>query len=144
MRNQCYNCYAPLPKTITSFLSCPILKFCSTECREVADKYYHKTLCGKDFEHLYRTMRQSVSETTDAPVFVALVWLRILAVCVEMRRHPLKNPFFARLEPQYSLQQPHGWSLESHIVAPIQILQRLGIDVFSNFDYDAWVLETYW
>lgn len=144
MRDQCYNCHAPLSKTITSFSCCPKLKFCSQECRDVADKYYHESLCGKDFEDLYRTMRQSDFETTDAPVFVALVWLRILAVLVKARRHPLKNPFFARLEPQYGFQLPQGWSLESHVVAPIHILQKLGIDVFSAWDYDAWVLETLW
>lgn len=144
MLSQCYNCHVTLPKTSVHFACCPKLKFCSSECRDVADMYYHKTLCAKDFEHLYRTMRQSGFETTDAPPFFALVWLRILAVCVEMGEHPLKNPIFARLASQYSFKLPHNWSFQSRIVSPVQILQKLGVDVFSHFNYDAWVLETLW
>jgi hypothetical protein len=144
MRSQCYNCHLPLPTRSLNFICCPKLKFCSSECRDAADKYYHKTLCGKDFEHLYIAMRRSGFKITDAPAFVALVWLRLLAVCVQMGGHPLKNPFFARLAPQYGITKPQGWSLEGNVKAPIAIVEALGIDVFSNFDYDQWVLETMW
>jgi len=49
----CYNRAAKRKRTkMFSFDCCPSMKFCSEECRLIADTKYHSSLCGKDISQV--------------------------------------------------------------------------------------------
>ena len=72
------------------------------------------------------------------------MWLRILAVCVQSKTHPLEHPLIARLTPLYDEYVYRRWSLSNNIVMPIKILQQLGVDTYADLRYDTWILQTLW
>lgn len=143
MRGHCYNCYKQLTIEPWTIPCCKSLKFCSSQCLDLAEKYYHKILCGKDFTHLFENAARSIKIIAD-PANAKLLWLRTLAICLQHGGHPLENPLLAPLASQYSTEHQYPWSLESHVIGPIKILQDFGVDVWANQDYDAWVLQTIW
>jgi len=143
MRGHCYNCYQKITNEPWTLPCCKSWKFCSSQCLDLAEKYYHKILCGKDFTQLFENAARGIKNIAD-PANAKLLWLRTLAICLQHGHHPLENPLLAPLASQYLADQQYPWSLESHVIGPIQILQDLGVDVFANQDYDAWVLQTIW
>ena len=144
MTFQCYNCCEELKQLTHQLPCCPSLRYCSKKCMKLAEKYYHSALCGRDFGSLYATANQTNHHQPNSPSFFALIWLRILAICVTGATHPLQNPLFARLAPEYGAGNPATWTFEGDIKAPIKVLQMLGADIFTNRDYDMWVLNTLW
>ncbi|KEF51867.1 uncharacterized protein A1O9_12205 [Exophiala aquamarina CBS 119918] len=50
------------------------------------------------------------------------------------------SPLINRLTANYS-KKSH-FSLYTHIIQPIKILEELGIDVFADNRYESWVLQT--
>jgi hypothetical protein len=76
-----------------------------------------------------------------SPQFTKLVFLRMLATCVQGGGHPLKNPLLAGLLPATGQAI---WSLEGNVIGPNKILEDFGIDIFADLDYDAWVISQLW
>ena len=56
--------------------------------------------------------------------------------------HPLDHSLIARLTPTYAEDKVESFSLQNDIVTPNEALQRFGIDIFANLNYDTWVLFT--
>ena len=140
----CYNCAAKLKASkTTAHACCPQMKFCSNECKTVADTNYHKSLCGKDFKHIDQAFRSPELPKAVAAKVTA-VFLRLMAMCVQHGRSPLEHPFIASLTANYKSLFPTPWSFQGHIVEPIKILQKLGVNVFVADDFDTWVLQTVW
>lgn len=143
--NVCYNCYGKLGHNPAAFVCCPRLKFCGNKCRDIAEKFYHQAICGKHFAFV-----EAIKEThadfrdDDKHPFSTLAWLRMLAICVQDGRHPLDIPTFARLVPQHALPAPAPWDFDARVVQPNKVMQALGVDIFADQKYDAWVLENLW
>jgi hypothetical protein len=74
----------------------------------------------------------------------ALFWFRLLACCVQEGNHPLEMPWMARLVAQYDADENIGWPFRANVVALLNILKSLGIDIYSRRRYDSWILETMW
>jgi hypothetical protein len=74
--------------------------------------------------------------------FTKLVFLRMLAICIQNGGHPLKNPLFAGLLPATGGRVI--WSLEDNVIRLNKLLKDSGIDIFANAYYDAWVLNQLW
>lgn len=74
--------------------------------------------------------------------FAGLTWLRDLAIAVMGGGHPLQHPLLAQYAAQYHSDVPAKWSFEANARTPVAILQRLGVNVFEAWEFDAWVLET--
>jgi hypothetical protein len=141
---RCYNCHADLSLASSFSLSCcPSLRFCSLECRDISESYYHKALCGRDYKEALMTSEASKAGT-DSGAVKELVFLRILALCIQAEGHPLQHPMIARLVPQYNPETVIPWRLRDFIISPIEILQSLGVDIFAASQYDTWVLQTIW
>ena len=72
-----------------------------------------------------------------------LVNVRLLLCSIQDGfKHPLDHPLIARLTPTYREDKIDGFSLHSDIGIPNEALQRFGVDVFANHNYDTWVLFT--
>lgn len=56
--------------------------------------------------------------------------------------HPLDHPLIARLTPTYRRDSFSTFSLLHDIVIPNEALRQFGIDIFTNHNYDTWVLFT--
>ncbi|RDL37191.1 uncharacterized protein BP5553_04624 [Venustampulla echinocandica] len=140
---RCYNCSKNLnPSYVAGFPCCSAIRFCSSECRRIAEETYHKILCGKDFGVIYKDAERACD--TEDPAINVLFWLRLLACCVQEGGHPLEMPQMARLVAQYGTDINVGWSLRANVVGPLQILESFGVDIFADARYESWVLETMW
>ncbi|MCJ1351948.1 MAG: hypothetical protein MMC33_001932 [Icmadophila ericetorum] len=121
--------------------SCPVhcttcdTAYCSKECKNLARHVYHKVLCGKDFTFLHAYGQPDESQ-------YAFLLLRILAMCVQSNTHPLEHPLIARLTASYEGDHLEAWSLPSYILKPHQILEKLGVDPYTDPRFDTWVIRT--
>ena len=137
----CDNCYGQTKSVLPISPDCCSTGYCSQHCLDLATSTYHKVLCGKNFDWLYKE-----AETEQWPQSFKLhgpLWLRILATCVQSSQHPLERPVIARLVPNYS-EGNRKWSFTINCTQPIRILQQLGINVFKDRRYETWVLQTIW
>ncbi|CAG8951199.1 hypothetical protein HYFRA_00007946 [Hymenoscyphus fraxineus] len=122
---------------------CCDARFCSKECLESARSNYHHAVCGKDFKWLYRDSSPPTSEIASDYQNDGVMWLRILATCVQSALHPLDHPIIAALTPNYG-DVARRWSVTSHLDDVHRILTTLGVDVFTDMRFDGWVLQTVW
>lgn len=145
LHTRCYNCHTDLlsGSMMASLSCCPTIRFCGEGCRGIAEQYYHKAFCGKVFDEV-RTVHMDSPIVANDLRMKELVFLRVLAICVQGHCHPLQNPIISRLMPQYMTEMPITWSFQSDIITPIEILQSLGVDVFTAPEYDTWVIQTIW
>lgn len=120
-------------------LSCCNTPYCSKRCRDMALNSYHNVLCGENFDWPYEECRT----LPKAVALNGLLWLRILAICVQSKLHPLDHPAIARLTPNYQ-QSCRKWSLSTMIRQPVQILEQLGVNPLKDTRYETWVLHTVW
>lgn len=69
--------------------------------------------------------------------------LRVLAALVsDKRSHLLEGATMNTLTAFYDRDEPLAFLLQTDIARPIEMLTKLGIDVFANQDYDTWVIMT--
>lgn len=142
--SSCFNCYGNLDVSgeTYGFACCAHLYFCSKECKALAQKYYHKAQCGIDISHIYSAWKGDPI-LPFGPEVSEMVWLRLLASCKQRGGHPLKHPLVANLGC-YAVNDPDHWTFRGRVRAPLEILEKLGINIFANQSYDSWVLETLW
>jgi hypothetical protein len=140
---RCSACGDVLPSDPVEQFCCK-LKYCSEVCRGRANTFYHAAVCGKDLIQ-YNDARQSLSAKKVA-VTESRLMLRALAFAVNFSNlHPLLVPVISRLtSPRGGArsEQRFAFSLCKHIIEPIDILTRLGIDVYANQNFDTWVILT--
>ena len=138
----CDNCCGIIPTTGTlkRTAGCCSVLYCSQKCKDLAWKNYHQVLCKQDFGWVWDDSKNS------NPIFNldGPMWLRILAVCVQSKRHPLEHPLIARLTPLYDEGLTRRWSLANNIIMPNKILKQLGVDTYADPRFDTWVLQTLW
>ncbi|KAF2742131.1 hypothetical protein M011DRAFT_462671 [Sporormia fimetaria CBS 119925] len=123
--------------------SSELLVYCSAACYDLAMNTYHKALCGKNFEWLHEPARGL--ELNASPIRPLLV-LRLLASCVQTGQNtsPLDLPIISRLQSLTGCGHMDVFTFNESIVAPIRILEQLGVDVFANSNYDTMVLHSAW
>lgn len=106
----------------------------------MAGNNYHNALCGKDFSDIYTAaLSNEFSESTVARD--TLIFLRLLAMSVQARTHPLATAPIAWIIANYEAQSPLPWSRGVNITGPIKVLEKLGVDIFAE-EYDTWVMQT--
>jgi hypothetical protein len=157
----CDACHASLsipfihPADIIKPSCCGKVAFCSHECYESASKGYHKIICGKDIDWLYRG-------NTDEKEGRGIRWrpiqfLRLMSIVISDLRaqrtpiHPLQHPLIARMAANYAPASKHhpdtccDWQYFENVVAPHRILQLLDIDMFTSPEFSPEVIQTiYW
>jgi hypothetical protein len=121
-------------------LSCCDMTFCSQKCL-VGAEIYHKLRCGRDLEDYEKARATPLISAEKVNEDRAL--LKVLAILVgENVLHPLQSNAIGALTASYNSENPDRFSLEADIVRPIDMLMRLGVDVFANETYDTWVIMT--
>lgn len=125
---------------------CGKVAYCSAKCLKTATEGYHRFLCGKDIEWLYKLpgLRQ---DKHLGPTWRPIMLMRTAAVILADAEkpnvpfcHPLQHPLVARLGANYSqlaegqIQPTTGydWTYQNNVVAPTRLLLELGVNVFSN------------
>ncbi|KAJ8061222.1 hypothetical protein OCU04_010294 [Sclerotinia nivalis] len=144
MTGTCFNCFGSLrcASRKYGFVCCAHLYFCSRECRNIAQQYYHEGLCGMDISHIYADA-EGEKCFPSGPEISKVVWLRLLATCKQGGGHPLQHPLVAHLV-SHEAQADDPWSLETRVITPLKILHKLGVDIFADKCFDTWILETLW
>ena len=138
----CDNCCGTISPNSTQkcSASCCTVLYCSPTCRDLAWKNYHQVLCKQDFSWVWDDSKTGESHYD----LDGGIWLRILAVCVQTKTHPLELPLIARLTPLYDEYTYRRRSLSNNVIMPLNILQQLGIDTYADSRFDTWVLQTLW
>ena len=137
---RCSSCCGSLPVTAT-YLPCCSDKFCSKQCADRAASFFHAAMCGRDFSD-YENAAKNENISSESAVD-RLLLLRILACAISFPGlHPLKVPIVNRLTALYDGPESTRFSLATEILRPMKILERLGVDVYANQDFDTWVLQT--
>ena len=134
----CWACCASLGHTRLTLTCCKAM-FCSTSCKEQALKNYHNVLCGKDFAWLSKACED---EHDTAKRMIPLIVMKVLASSLQTNAKPLKLPCVAALLPGYDKPVERCFTLFENVVAPVKILQILGVDIFAESRFDSWVLQT--
>ena len=125
---------------LVKFIPCCRMSFCSQSCQNRAEAY-HKVQCGQDLE-LYRKARARPLVSTEK-VTEDRTLLRVLATVLgENASHPLRSVVLGALTASYDREDAERFSLATDIIRPLDILRRLGVDVFANAAYDTWVIMT--
>ena len=84
-----------------------------------------------------------ISDKTGAQAASVLLNCRLLLSTIQDEvEHPLDHTLIARLTPTYWEDKIDMFSFQKDIVIPNQALQNFGIDIFTNHNYDTWVLFT--
>ena len=140
--------------------------FCSQDCLERAEKSYHVAVCGADLDALLR----DVPPKEAADSLYALLLLRTIAMSEAQGCHPLElkevrfiwgdfhnitlqdhfqPPSMAWAERSQSLQQMQGnlpvtlpFSFDHNIRLPLQMLEKMEINPFTEHKFDVWVFNT--
>ena len=113
-------------------MHCEDGRFCSESCRRKATEAYLQAMRGRFFDIKFG----------DCWHLIGGLNVRIYATIVqEDASHPLTGKFLRRYDPGYN-----NIFLAINLVSLMQysrsILENLGVDVFSDFRFDTWVLMT--
>ena len=135
----CSACCQTIRNKIAIQMSCCTSKFCSESCKQEATKTYHHVVCGKDFSWLYQACKEADPTYSD---MVPLMMVKVLATAIHLNCKPLKVSCIGTLKSNYDNAVPSNFRLFDNIIAPIQILQTLGVDVFTKLNFDSWALQT--
>jgi hypothetical protein len=138
----CDNCFGSIRST-PIHASCCKANYCSADCRSLAIATYHKVLCGQDFGWVREPARDLKH---NASPLRPLLMLRFIATCIQAGPdiHPLDHPLIARLQPLSNRSHVEVFTFNESIVIPSKILHQLGVDQFSNSNFDTMVLLTIW
>ena len=137
--NCCSACCQSVPEKLAIQMKCCNSKFCTDVCKQEATDTYHDVICGKDFSWLYRACKEADQFYSDkAP----LMMVKILATAIHLNCKPLKVPCVRTLQANYDNVSLSKFTLFDNIVAPIQILETLGVDIFADLKFDSWAIQT--
>ena len=137
--NCCSACCQNVPEKLAIQMDCCNSKFCTDVCKQEATDTYHDVICGKDFSWLYRACKEADQVYCDkAP----LMMVKILATAIHLNCKPLKVPCVRTLKANYDNVSLSKFTLFDKIIAPIQILETLGVDIFTDLKFDSWAIQT--
>lgn len=125
-------------KDVIRLTSCTC-NFCSDACRQEAIDTYHNVICGRDFSWLYEACKGADKTFHD---MIPLMMIKILGTAVHLDCKPLEVPCIESLKPNNDSVVTSSFRLSYNVIAPLQILETLGVDIFTNLRFDSWALQT--
>lgn len=129
---RCDACSGVLPLDMVEIVRCEDGRFCSESCRRKATEAYLNAMRGRSFDIKFR----------DCWDMIGGLYVRIYATIVqEDASHPLTGKFLRRYDPGYN-DRFLMMNLVSLMEYSRSILESLGVDIFSDFRFDTWVLLT--
>lgn len=160
----CDACSISLPKSgddigdIRACEECDEVLFCSSECEELAQDFYHPAICGV-------TVDKKVSASKTSDHLYSLLLVRALALAETQDIHPLELKEVRYIWGDYhgldlntnwksdsegravdlfgSLPQTLPFSFEDNILMPLNVLERMDINIFEqSHRYDTWIFNT--
>ena len=137
--NYCSSCCRIVPKELAIQMTCCRNKFCSQICMQSAKDTFHDIICRKDLGWLHEAYKGTDHVYRDN---VPIMMVKILATAIHLNCKPLKVPCVRTLKANYDNVCLSKFTHFDNIVAPIRILETLGVDVFTNLKFDSWVLQT--
>ena len=137
--DHCFACSRIMRNKIVIRLTSCMCVFCSDACRQEALTTYHNAICGRDFGWLYEACKGVDKTFSD---LVPLMMIKVLGTAVHLDCNPLKVPCIESLKPNKNSVVPSTFRLSYNIIAPLQILETLGVDIFTNLKFDSWALQS--
>ncbi|KAF2756340.1 hypothetical protein EJ05DRAFT_62582 [Pseudovirgaria hyperparasitica] len=131
-------------------LECDDVWFCSQNCHDLAQDFYHPAICGTDVE--VSAADATAEEAADA--LYSLLLLRILAMAETQEIDPLDLNEVKYIWGDYTntiLGMGHGsealrtlpFSFKYNIFLPLHMLEKMDVNIFeTSTKYDFWVFNT--
>jgi len=120
-------------------MSCCTARFCNEKCKAEASNSHHRILCGKDFSWLYDACKNA------DPVFnemIPIIMVKVFAAAIQANASPLKIASVGTMQPDYEKNTLSYFKIFDNIIAPIKVLQTLGVNVFTDVRFDSWAIQT--
>lgn len=156
---RCAQCQLPINLRKVVKLDCKPCKFCSQSCGDTAKSSWHAIICPPTSTDLEKEVHAGIPAR---PAVRLELFLRYLATVVHKcgitptitsastpassqlppTKDPLQHPLTARLTPNTIGPQTHSFTYFEHIILPLRTLEALGINIFTDFRFDTWVLQT--
>jgi hypothetical protein len=139
---------------------CAEVYFCSEECQELAQEFYHSAICGVNTD-------QKVPANEAADSLYTLLLVRALALAEAQELHPLELKEVRYIWGDYhgleldrewkvdskeearpvgpfgSVPQTLPFSFNNNILIPLNILEKMDVNIFEqSHRYDTWVFNT--
>jgi hypothetical protein len=161
----CDACSIPLSSVegegnaIISCEECDEVFFCSTDCHDMAQDYYHPSLCGVSVDQGKIPAREA------ADYLYTLLLVRALALAETQSLHPLELNEVRYIWGDYHGQdlnivwqadssgqlknafadvpQTLPFSFKNNILMPLHILEKMDVNIFEqSHRYDTWIFNT--
>ena len=161
----CDACSTTLPDTpgsesnIISCEECDEVFFCSEECHDLAQDFYHPSICGVTIDQ----GKVPAREAADSLYSILLV--RALALAETQDLHPLELKELRYIWGDYhSKDLDSAWqvdvegrpvdafagiprtlpfSFNNNIIKPLHLLEKMDVNIFTqSYRYDTWVFNT--
>ena len=165
----CDACHASLippfmhPNEIIVPPCCGQVAFCSKNCYQVASRGYHRVVCGKDIDWLYpNSAEPATSKKRSDTLWRARIFLRLMCIILSDRYdddsdpfhercHPMMHPVVNRMTANYGdtndlhPDRCSNWQFHENVVIPQRVLETLGVDIYTDQDFNPEVIQTiYW
>ena len=137
--NLCSACYYYILESLTIQPTCCMPRFCSEVCIQQVKDTYHRIICEKDFSRLQQACREVEQAYCDK---VPLMLGKTLATAIQQECESLEVICIRTLKANYGNVSPSKFTLLDNIVAPIQVLETLGVGVFIDLEFNSWALQT--
>jgi len=160
----CDACNSPLPELSSesppvACEDCDDIIFCNADCRDRAQRTYHRAVCGQDG---LESIGKDIPDSKDKADYLYLLLLgRAIAMAATQDMHPLDLPEvkyiwgdfhdFNPLQSEDGQDELHSldpsvilpFSFQLNILQPIRFLEEMGLDPFTTLPfYDTWVFNT--
>ena len=134
----CDACCGPLRGTPLT-LDCCKARYCKPSCKMEAIKSYHRILCGKGFGWLHQAYSNADPFGND---MVPLLMVKVLATAIQQNAKPLKMACVGTMQVGYGKGTRSCFKLFDNVIAPVEVLQSLGVDIFTDRRFDSWAMQT--
>jgi hypothetical protein len=156
----CDACSSTLPplgseSTAVACEDCADTVFCSQECHDEAQNWYHPAVCDKDVDSIAKDPDAYEADET----LYLLLLARVMALAAHQEEHPLSlrqvkfiwGDFVPTATNDINVSPnagpPPEWTLpfsfKYNIEKPMHLLENMDIDIYADLPhYDVWVLNT--
>lgn len=149
---RCLWCFDLLAKRKGKHIQTPCGRnYCTLACLSKANRSFHNSdecVPAAPPTHAKLTVQSVDEDETDIESATRRLMSRVLLACVngykKSRTLPLQHKLLRHINLDFAKGEKMFFSFERDLKEPMLYLEKLGIDIYANEDFDAWVIMTIW
>lgn len=149
---RCLWCFDLLAKKKGKHVQTPCGRdYCTLSCLSKANRSFHNSdecTSAAPPTHAKLTIRPVDEKENDVESATRRLMSRVLLACVNgYKKHgtsPLQHKLLRHINLDFANGEKMFFSFERDLKEPMLYLEKLGVDIYSNEYFDAWVIMTIW